>query len=87
MTSDRLATMDVVKVIWHPDGKRRVEIRRAPKGWYEFEDLYWNEEHECWIPGWRYSRCMADTAERAEAEARDRVPWLSEMGADGDTER
>jgi hypothetical protein len=60
------------------DGIRKVRIFEREDASFGFEALrYSDDPYELsWIPDGRYSECYADTAARAEAEARGRVPWL-----------
>jgi hypothetical protein len=67
----------VVKTIEHPAGDRRVEIYQRDNGTFGFDELVYGTQERAWYPTGQYSFAIIDTAERAEQEARGRVPWLS----------
>ncbi len=74
----------VVKVIYSADRKRRVHIIERSDGSFTFEDWVFVDEprETTWFPTDRRLQTLADSAERAEAEARERVGWLAlEPGA------
>ncbi len=70
---------ELLKELLSPDGKRKIEVFRREDGTFGFSvwaltedylgEMYWFDEK-------RDSKCIADTAERAEAEARGRVSGL-----------
>ena len=69
----------VIKTIYSADRQRKVEIVERDDGAFSFED--WRYSHEpremCWVLSGRKGFTLADTAERAEAEARARISWLA----------
>lgn len=82
---------EIVKIIAHPDGKRRVAILRHVSGGIGFEEetlvretIYDGSEREDWCPITNDSFAICDTAERAEREARGRIAWIKAISAAGD---
>jgi hypothetical protein len=59
--------------------KRRVVVFRREDGSFGFEEERFSDEpmEMRWIPFGRYSICRCDTADRALAEAQNRVEWLA----------
>ena len=74
--------MVIERVINSRDGRRRVNIVRRPNGTFGFVSFQWLEPEGIWAPEGRYSECIVETADEAEAEARSRIAWLSAAGAD-----
>jgi hypothetical protein len=76
-----------LKILTHPDGKRRVLIVQRENGQYGFEEhhlvrvydkiLYPDRSEMMWAPPLNESSfCICDSPEAAEREARDRIGWL-----------
>lgn len=83
--------VEILKIITHPDGVRRVAILRHANGRFGFEEealvreaSYDGRERANWRPITDDSFAICDTAERAELEARGRIGWLKERSAAGD---
>jgi hypothetical protein len=67
----------VIRTLTSADGTRRVHIfRRERDATFGFEEQRWNAEEQCWIPIGSQLNSVADTLERAIAEASGRVSWL-----------
>ncbi len=80
----------VLKVLTHPDGKRRVLIVQRANGLFGFEEqhlvrvydekLYPDRNEMVWSPS--LDRCsfpICDNPEMAEREARGRIAWLNNL--------
>lgn len=67
----------IVKMVTSLDGLRRVEIFRRDNGTFGFEDLKFDIDEQCWLPQRHRSTSLTDSPERALAEARERLGWLS----------
>jgi hypothetical protein len=76
--------MKRLQTIYDQSQKRRVIIFGREDGSYGFEHERFSDDplEMAWIPYGPDCRC--DTAERALAEARGRVSWLSEAIPDND---
>lgn len=70
--------MKTIQTIYDGSRKRRVVIFQREDGSFGFDAEFFSDEplEMAWLPSGFDSRC--DTADRALAEARGRVSWLSE---------
>ncbi len=66
----------ILKTIKEPPD-RRIDICRRVNGTFGFEEYHYNIHENVWFLSERYPYAVLDTFERAESEARSRVPWLA----------
>jgi hypothetical protein len=68
----------VVKILSHPEGKRRVLIVQRSGGHYGHEEERFSDEatEMCWFRFSQVPFSIYDSAETAEREARSRFEWL-----------
>ena len=66
----------MLKTLNEPGGNRRVEIYQRATGTFGFQEWTYEREEDEWLPSGRYSYAVMDTLEKAEQEARSRIPWL-----------
>jgi hypothetical protein len=73
--------MKPVQAIYDDSKTRRAVIFQRDDGSFGFEEQKFSDEprETAWIPVGRRD-CRCDTIERALAEVRGRVDWLSESG-------
>ncbi|HKQ51024.1 MAG TPA: hypothetical protein VJT74_01555 [Pyrinomonadaceae bacterium] len=72
----------VVETIYNADRTRRVIIFRRGDGTFGFEELRFGAEEQEWFPCGCRPVSFTDSADAALGEARGRVRWLAEAGAD-----
>jgi hypothetical protein len=66
-----------LKTLFSSDRLKKVEFFRHNDGTFGFQEWRFLREEASWAPFGRRSIAICDSLERAEAEARDRVEWLS----------
>jgi len=73
----------VMRVLMHPDGKRRVLIVDRGGGRFGYEEERFSDEPDelCWLPQRQFPLCVCDSPETAEREARAAVGWLMALSA------
>ncbi len=71
----------ILKILTHPDGKRRVLILRRESGVLGFEEEYWSELplELCWCHQSQGSFGLLESVDTAEREARGRITWLATL--------
>jgi len=70
-------TYSPLKTLFSKDGLRKVDFFRRSDGTFAFEEWHFLGEENTWAPFGKRSLPLCDSLERAEAEARGRVDWLS----------
>ena len=75
----------IVKELVAPDGRRKVQIFRRDNGTYGFESFRFDDDPLalCWVPYGRFSKCIADSEELAEHEARGHIDWFRDGNDEG----
>jgi len=69
------------QTIYHPDGKRRVDIIHRQDGMFGFEEWKFSaaERENCWIPEKKDTATLTDSFDRALYEAQGRIAWMKEL--------
>ena len=72
-----------MRVLLHPDGKRRVLIVNRGAGRFGYEEQRFSEDEyeRCWVPVRQHHLAICDSPETAEREARACIEWLRDVPA------
>ncbi|HEX7287250.1 MAG TPA: hypothetical protein VF532_13775 [Candidatus Angelobacter sp.] len=76
---DQQIQQNAVKVIHHPDGRRRVVIFQRSDGTFDFEEeQFWDDENS-WAPLKKETATVVDTLDRALEEVKGRIDWVQDL--------
>ena len=67
----------LIKTLLSDNGLMKVELFRRQDGTFGFQEWHFHSQENAWALFGRRPTSICDSLEKAEAEARGRVEWLS----------